>query len=192
MVVAPTLSPTTPVQFNIVMDPWVNIKAYQASTGSVLEEVGMGFAANGSLPGANVDLTEVLCDGDAEDCFPPTGPLRESAILTTYPGATISLAGDLDASGNAEGSTTQSPCTPNPCFTNDQAESGFEGTVGFFVVPLTAGASYISASGTSYLTTVPEPSTKALLLAGLVLVVGAVRRRAVYAMTGTSLESMMR
>ena len=105
---------------------------------------------------------------------------RESAILTTYPGATISLAGDLNASGNAEGSTTQSPCTPNPCFTNYQAESGFEGTVGFFVVPLTAGASYISASGTSYLTTVPEPSTKALLLAGLaglVLVRGAARWR---------------
>lgn len=169
-VVAPTLSPTTPVQLSIEMDisPFI-LTASNAYIGSVLEEVGMGFAASGPSAASSVNLSAALCDGDAEGCFPPTDqfPLDQSAILTTYPGATISLAGLLSATGNAEGYTMQSPCASNPCSTNYQSKSGFTGSVDFYVVPLTTGTSYVSASGMSYLPGVPEPSTKALLLAGL-------------------------
>ncbi|HEX3681016.1 MAG TPA: hypothetical protein VHU83_00645 [Bryobacteraceae bacterium] len=190
-VVAPTLSPTTPVQFNIEMDFSPFTLAASSTLGSVLEQVGVGFIVNGSSPGSSLDLNQVLCDGDAEGCFPPTGPIDQSAILTTYPGATISLAGNLSANGYAYAYG----CPYSPCV--NQSESGFQGAVNFYAVPLTPGASYVSASGTSYAPGVPEASALGLLLAGAVALalascVAAGWRSAVYAMTGTSLESRMR
>ena len=194
-VVAPALSPNTPVLFSFEMDPKGSITAFVSGTGaqqgSYSENVRLRFGATESARSGSVTLNEQICSvlniGGPCPSTTTAGPQIESGILTTYPGATISVMGSLDAGGDAQGNTVEFSCTGGngPCFTNygSEVKANFQDTINFYVQPLTPGASYTSASGTSYLPpvlqSVPEPSTAALLLvaaAGLLLAV----RRHVY------------
>lgn len=104
-----------------------------------------------------------------------------SATAGFWPGTVIKLRGDLSArtevqaggrylNGNGQWVTGQYIATA-------EAMANAANTAGFQVEVLTAGASYSSASGHSYVTAVPEPASVWLLGIGALGVLGGVARR---------------
>jgi hypothetical protein len=97
-------------------------------------------------------------------------------VLSTYPGAKVSVHDELYTSSTADGQTWGDyPCGKSTCisYASASADSYFLNTSSFTLSPITKGAFYTSSSGVSYLgsqnavSMTPEASTWILFLTGI-------------------------
>lgn len=109
-------------------------------------------------------------------------PGSYSFVAGYYPGTVVKLYGDLWANTAARaGGRIQNAWNqwvPGPYAAQSEGLADAGNTAGYQIEVLTAGATYRTDSGHSYLLMVPEPSTWAMLALGGVLALLRARRRA--------------
>jgi hypothetical protein len=204
-VVDNNVSKTTPVQlqFNLTIDGSIDAFNQAVHRGkntiatNAFSVVSAGFSAfveAGSGLNSNLSLGETFCteaglkggcghNSKGYKVFPggqvnDTGDIVLSGIITTTPGARIDIGGILNNESGATGATDAYPCGKSTCFVDLSAGAfaDFTHSAAFTVIPLTSGASYQSASGTSYLgtstQTTPELPSGLLLAGGLLILAG--------------------
>jgi PEP-CTERM motif len=96
---------------------------------------------------------------------------KQTAVITVSVGQQLIIGGEI--------LSTVEAIAGNCCASSEQDVSAGD-TFSLFIAPITPGASFISASGTDYASSVPEPSSMLLAATGLavVFVLKPVTRRA--------------
>ena len=197
-IIDPSVSSTTPLKFMIEMDPLGSISInggcgnggtlYVSACTSENAVVSSSFSFGGS------SLNETICEDGQSNCVSHNFPSLQEAIVTVYPGELINIAGSLNAYGYAEG-VTQGFCLGSlivdyaPCGAYNITSTTdilFSDTVSDYILPLTPGASYTTASGVSYLppsnlSATPEPPTFWLMATGILGMFGWVGYRRIKA-----------
>jgi hypothetical protein len=125
-----------------------------------------------------LDQNNTLC-GKGYQTFPK----NFSFVLTTYPGATYIVEDVLTSTVSSNGNYIENIGGGGISYTylTSNADSYFMDTSLFTMTPITVGAFYTSASGTSYMSTplasTPEPASFWLMATGFLGLVGWIRYR---------------
>lgn len=180
-IVAPKLSANTPISLLVTMAPFGTLSATASPLPGGFPYAYASMNAGMSIAGAN--LGEYICSQNGGSCG-STNPSGESQTVTVYSGQQYTLDGFLIGQVEADGSsnlqcTGQYGINENCGVTNYGASADilFADTINFYVQPLTPGASYITASGQTYLpsdnpTATPEPPSFWLMATGILVLFG--------------------
>jgi hypothetical protein len=146
-----------------------NAGAEAMSSLSVFDNYGNGASNVQTICTQSSSGKNTTCGGDL------ASPYDFSYVLSTYPGAKVTVSDELYTSSTADGQTWGDyPCGKSTCisYASASADSYFLNTSHFTLSPITTGAFYTSASGVSYLgsqnaiSMAPEASTWILFLTG--------------------------
>jgi hypothetical protein len=91
-----------------------------------------------------------------DNCSNPLAS-KQHAVLTLSVGQQVTLGGLILSSARA---------VAGNAFLTSENDINAGDTFSLFITPITPGVSYISASGTDYASTVPEPSSLLLVMTG--------------------------
>ncbi len=167
-VTSATLANNTPVDLLIAENLNVTMTSLGFAVSSINYTVFDGFGSlqttfNNGLFGIQTDLCSGFCSGSS------------SAVIHAFVGATFGIEGQMVLQSQVFDCQTTGTFTTCPG-SSAQIDAGH--TAKLFLDPITTGASYSTASGTTYFSPVPEPSTILLLGFGLVGLAAWGRKRA--------------